>query len=296
MAKALEVMQRRACALACALAAISPSLAQAATPSELLYERTLMSTAGSRCNLFTPALASALAASAAQARGAALRAGQRDDDLAAVIQRARAKAISVSCSSGDMVKAAANVREAFAAFASQTRQTYPGDLSAWTVDRGSFGWLLSEPAAMGADKAIIGLPASGGGLTVIASFADGRTPYAARLILRDPSRTQAAYLDNTKASGGGKLPYIGRLAPANVTHSFLASSRETASTRLLPTGVTSGWRFGFPAAAAQALAGLDPREAVSVEFLFSSGGGDSRRTAYVEVGDFAAALAFSTMG
>jgi hypothetical protein len=34
---------------------------------------------------------------------------------------------------------------------------------------------------------------------------------------------------------------------------------------------------------------LDPREAVAVEFLFS---GDRVRTAYVEVGDFAAGRAF----
>ncbi|MDB5440948.1 MAG: hypothetical protein JWM33_3375 [Caulobacteraceae bacterium] len=296
MAKTFRVQLKSACALACVLAVVSPSLAVAATPSELLYERTLMSTAGSRCNLFTPPLASALAASAAQARGAALRAGQRDDDLSAVIQRARAKAASTPCSSGDILKAAANVRDAFAAFAGQNRQAYPGDLSGWTADRGSFAWLLSEPAAMGADKATIGLPASGGGLTVTATFADGRVPYAARLVLRDPSRTQGAYLDRSKASGGDKLPYIARLAPASVTRSFLASSREIAPANLLPTGIGSGWRFGFPNAAVQALAALDPREAVSVEFLFSAGGADSKRTAYVEVGDFAAALAFAAMG
>ena len=39
----------------------------------------------------------------------------------------------------------------------------------------------------------------------------------------------------------------------------------------------------------QALGELDPREAVAVEFLFS---GDRVRTAYVEVGDFAAGRAF----
>ncbi|MDO9247070.1 MAG: hypothetical protein Q7U11_11435, partial [Phenylobacterium sp.] len=37
------------------------------------------------------------------------------------------------------------------------------------------------------------------------------------------------------------------------------------------------------------LSGLDPREAVMVEFLFA---GDAARRAYVEVGDFAAGRAF----
>ncbi|MDZ4370247.1 MAG: hypothetical protein U1C74_02340, partial [Phenylobacterium sp.] len=47
--------------------------------------------------------------------------------------------------------------------------------------------------------------------------------------------------------------------------------------------------FRFPQTAAKALADLDPREAVAVEFLFA---GDRVRTAYVEVGDFAAGRAF----
>ena len=58
---------------------------------------------------------------------------------------------------------------------------------------------------------------------------------------------------------------------------------------LLPKGSEDGWAFRFPAAAAQALADLDPREAIAVEFLFP---GERVRTAYVEVGDFAAGRAF----
>ena len=44
---------------------------------------------------------------------------------------------------------------------------------------------------------------------------------------------------------------------------------------------------------AAALATLDPREAVAVEFLFE---GDRTRTAFVEVGDFAAGTAFLAAG
>ena len=47
-----------------------------------------------------------------------------------------------------------------------------------------------------------------------------------------------------------------------------------------------------PEAAATALAGLDPRESVTVEFVFQGAGGDLVKTAYVEVGDFAAGRAF----
>jgi hypothetical protein len=43
----------------------------------------------------------------------------------------------------------------------------------------------------------------------------------------------------------------------------------------------------------QTLSSLDPREAVAIDFLFASRNGpDQVRTAYVEVGDFAAGRAF----
>ena len=52
-----------------------------------------------------------------------------------------------------------------------------------------------------------------------------------------------------------------------------------------------GWAFRFPVEAERALAELDPREAVVVEFQF----GDGVRLADVEVGDFAAGQAFLIM-
>jgi hypothetical protein len=52
----------------------------------------------------------------------------------------------------------------------------------------------------------------------------------------------------------------------------------------------------FPAAAANALAALDPREAATVEFLFPSGQGERVEAASIEVGDFAAGRAFLAAG
>ena len=68
---------------------------------------------------------------------------------------------------------------------------------------------------------------------------------------------------------------------------------SSAGTDLAPKEMTNAWAFRFPDAAKAALADLDPREAIAVEFLFAGdGGGEDVRTAYVEVGDFAAAQAF----
>jgi hypothetical protein len=48
--------------------------------------------------------------------------------------------------------------------------------------------------------------------------------------------------------------------------------------------------------AADAMAALDPREAVVVEFVFTGRNGDVVRRAHVEVGDFAAGRAFLNIG
>jgi len=52
------------------------------------YERAVMTAANQRCSLFTPDLASALAAAEAQARGAALRSGVSAGALAEAAERA----------------------------------------------------------------------------------------------------------------------------------------------------------------------------------------------------------------
>jgi hypothetical protein len=61
----------------------------------------------------------------------------------------------------------------------------------------------------------------------------------------------------------------------------------------LASGRERALAFRFPAAAAEALAGLDPRERFAVEFLMP---GDRVRTASFEVGDFAAGRAFLGLG
>ncbi len=53
---------------------LAPLVAQASSPSDLYFERSVMSAADSRCALFTPEIGAALNAAKAQARGAALRA------------------------------------------------------------------------------------------------------------------------------------------------------------------------------------------------------------------------------
>jgi hypothetical protein len=103
--------------------------------------------------------------------------------------------------------------------------------------------------------------------------------------MRDGARTLGPYLIAT----GKAAPLSAKLPPRTATRSYLAEARSPAGPELLPKAVEAGWAFRFPVAAAQALGDLDPRESIAVEFLFS---GEQVRTAYVEVGDFAAGRAF----
>ncbi|MBI1686524.1 hypothetical protein I4Q42_22895 [Caulobacter hibisci] len=275
-----------------AVAALGAAQVAAATPSDLFYERSLMSAAGARCGLFTPSLSGALDAGRAQARGAALRAGASVEQLDGVQQRAHAKAASVPCASKDLTTAAGRVRKAFEGYALLQRMDYPGDRATWQADRASSAtipfWRLSQPSAFGPDRLMFGLAGRNVELLAVATFADGARPYAARLVMRDPTRTQGPYL---KARNGGGL--ADNAAPRAASRVFGAETRDAVpAPTLLPTGAKTGMAFRFPREAGDVIARLDPREAITVEFLIQGRDGDVVRRAYVEVGDFAAGRAF----
>lgn len=73
-----------------------------AAPQDRFYERSFVLAANDRCGLFEPQLTAALTAAAWQARGAALRAGSSDRQLAETAQRARARANTTPCGSADL--------------------------------------------------------------------------------------------------------------------------------------------------------------------------------------------------
>lgn len=278
--------------LAGAVCLASPGVLLAANAADQLYERTLMTAADGRCRLFAPAVGSALDAARAQARGATLRSGATQAQVEAVEGRARAKASVAACNSKDLTTAADRVRGAFEAYATLQKMTYPGDVSAWQAERAVSAtiplWRLSQPSGFGADRLIFGLAGRAKALIAVVTFADGAQPYAARLVMRDPARTQGPYID---ARGGRRLS--AKVAPRSASQVFNAEAREQASVSLLPTGAKTGIGYRFPIAAADAISQLDPREAVTIEFTFAGrNGGDVVRKAYVEVGDFAAGRAF----
>ena len=284
MGSATRAGRKFAAAIAAA-AVVVPAAAEAANAAAIFYERTLMSVAGARCGLFSPEVASALAAGAAQARGAALRSGAPASEVKAAGERARAKAASTPCDSQDLQLAASRVRAAFEGWAKVTRMTYPGQTAPWLADRTAYRsvrWRLSQSGKAGQAPAAFGVAGDldHTALLAVAAFSGAEQPYAARLVMRDDSRAGLPWLTGT---GGRPLP------PRASTLVVLAEHKASADKGLLPAGARSGVAFRFPARAADRLAELDPRERFAVEFLFR---GDRVKTVVFEVGDFAAGKAF----
>jgi len=270
-----------------------PGLA-AASSLDLFYERTVMTAADGRCGLFSAPIGSALAASQAQARGAALRAGADRSTLRSIELRARNKAAGVACDSPDIATATQRVNTAFEGYAKVLKMDYPGDMTVWKADRGSSAeflrWRLIQDSRAGDTRVVFGLAGRTGAnaLLAIASFPEGEAPYAARLVMRDVDLTLGPYLD-ARGAAREKVPLSRRLPPETAQVAYSAEARSRAGTDLLPKDMTSGWAFRFPAQAARTLAGLDPRESVAIEFLFA---GDRTQRTFIEVGDFAAGRAF----
>lgn len=253
--------------------------------ADLLYERTVMSAADDRCGLFAPDLGSALDAARLQARGAALRSGTSDARVTAIERQARARAATVACASPDVSTAAARVRDAFEGWREVGRMDFPGERQGWIADRASSrepAWRLRQDARVGFERATLGIGGTHTASAMVATV-EGPPPASARLLarhlIRSPRPLTAGALSTRGPRGSG----------ARV---FLAEARTPA-----PVGLRSGsaraTTFRFPAAAVEALSGLDARESVAVEFADAQG---RVHTAWFEVGDFAAGRAFLAAG
>jgi hypothetical protein len=270
---------------------VRPAMTQ--TPFDLYRERVAMTTVGSRCRLFDGETAAALAAGVAQSRTAALRAGYTPEALDHGAADARAQVERMTCGSARLLKAAAGARDAFRAYRGLERMAFPGAVGAWRADRimpqQSAAWRLAQDAFAGEDKVVFGVAGQGGSeaVTLTVAPADGSSPYAARLLVRDAARLAEPVLP-----ADGAAPLSARVPLRAAARVILADARAPADPALRPRGAAKAIAFRFPFAARQALEQLDPREAVSVEILYPSDRGDLVRTAFLEVGDFDAGMAF----
>ncbi|MEN5113367.1 hypothetical protein ABE453_05040 [Brevundimonas diminuta] len=270
-----------------AIVALTLAAGTATAAGDVYYERAFVRAAQDKCRLFEPRLTQALEAATLQARGAALRAGRPATELAATAGRAKARAAATPCNDAELDRVKTRVRHAFAGWSRAARISFPGDRAAWSADRfesARDGWRLFQDGATGASPVRFGLtgraPQDARPAAVV-SFVGKPRPYAARIVMRDASRSPRPWL------GTDGLP------PEAARRAVFAAGSDIAPRDLLASGARAGEVWRFPDSAAEALAALDPREPFLIEFLFRD---DSVATARFEAGDFAAARAFLAMG
>jgi len=286
----IGVSPRRTQALIAAVLIAAPVLAApvaaAASPAERYYERSFVLAANSRCGLFEPQLTAALTAATWQARGAALRAGGNDRDLAETASRARSRAAGAACDSQDLRTVGGRVRDAFAGWSRTARMEFPGERAGWSADRAVYArptWRLMQATVTGASPVRFGVVGGMGRpdqLTAVVSWHGRSRPTGVRIVLRDATVATR--------------PWLAReLPPTAQRRSIWASGVTAADEGLLAKGRAAGQAWVFPATAADALSALDPREIFVVEYLFRDG---SVARSTFETGDFAAGRAFLSMG
>ena len=270
--------------------------------------RYFLTQADARCHLLDPATAMALKGGYVQARNAAIRSGRDMTQLTPYLDAARAAADRSPCDAPQLNAEAATARASFSSFAAMPRLSLPAGRASWSADRSheqADAWRLVQYQSSAGANAAMGLYGSLGDnrLVVMARFADGAKPYAARLLVRDPDMTPlgivnpSAYSMTTSAPlgfGSGALNFPARgmsdvqaaLRPAVAANGFgFSLTGDYVGTQPVAEDAV---RFDFSTRAYPAIARLDPREDMVVEFDFS----DGPRFMRFGVGDFITGLSF----
>jgi hypothetical protein len=255
----------------------SPVSAQT-SPLERAYgERMAMRALDQRCNFFETGPRRALAGFAAQARGAALRAGTSADLLSLIARQATQKAATKSCVDPAIRAEAARVIEAHRGWRGQMSSQYPGLARTWHVDRsGTDSWRAVQETGSGTRAGFIASQAT---LAFAVETPDVNAA-GARLFLRDAGRLGAP-------KAGQKL-----VVPLRVgTNIFVASQRRNADSRERFNGPPRpGTMLIFPDETTRAVLHADPRDSFEVEITSRTG---QITRMVVEVGDIVAAFAFA---
>jgi hypothetical protein len=240
-------------------------------------ERHALLAADVKCGLLAPGARLALEAGALQARSALARIGASVADMDALAARAADIGRAKACDDGAIVAAAGAAREGYKVWARLHERQFYGAQSFWLARRTpdpQGGWFLYQP--IGASEGRIGLRSGAAGPQLIAWV--NQNAAAARLILRDPRRTQAPRFLAPNAFAE-PVAFRALTPAASETIVFHARARTVEA---------RGVRFQFDDAALALMARLDSREGAILEV--ETAAGTMRRA--IEIGDLAAARAF----
>ncbi len=297
--------------LAAAATLSAPAMAQDDALSSQIERRYFFVQVNDRCHLLSGPAATALKAGYVQARNAALRAGRDMTALAPVLDNARVAAAAVACDAPQVTSEMNTAQNAFRTYQVQMRLDLPGSRAAWSgvrTDQDTAQWRLVQYRNSAQADFAFGLygTLAQNALSVTARFADGARPYAARLLVRNPDVWTAGVIGPAAYEPTRQRPLgFGDFS----TFSFPAYNETDVSTLMKPAvkvnfagfalggryvgaqAPVAAQRFDFPKAAVMAMARLDPREDVVVEF----DGDDGPRYARFEVGDFIPGMAYISL-
>ncbi len=289
----------------------SPAGAQEDALSAQIARRYFFVQINDRCHLLTQPATTALKAGFVEARNAALRAGRGMTALAPVLDGARNAAAAAACDAPQVTSEMDNAQSALRTYQVQMRLDLPGSRASWTgvrTDQDTVEWRLVQYQNTAQADFAFGLygTLSQNALSVTAHFADGSKPYAARLLVRNPDVWATGVIDPTAFGLTQQRPTgFGDFS----TLSYPAYNETDVSAMMKPVvkvnfaGFALGGkyvgaqapvdaqRFDFPKAAVMAMARLDPRENVVIEFDGDQGPVYAR----FEVGDFIPGMAYLSL-
>ncbi len=285
-------------ALAAALGASAPAAADAA---EALFARARAIALAERCALSSEGARSALTVGRLTARGALIRAGAAPaalDDLEAAATRA---ALEIDCADERSLNHARNIENAYNAWRHLRAMEFPASERSWAAQRPydseTFAWMLRQEIDTGAEyQAVFGMARLDGEAT-LAVAVSGLNARSARLYVRNAADADGPPSPMTARLGGAREGLALRAWPDAFTTPYWAAGREFGET---VDALCEGWGedgvlFRFDLRTQEALAALDPRESVYLEFDVVAENGDIRpQRTLIEVGDFAAAVMFVT--
>lgn len=274
-------------------------------------KRLFVSQMDRRCAYFTPEAALALKAGFVQTRNEALRAGHSMDDLGYYLNQATVAAQNADCASGPIQAEVQGVRDSYNKFIVQSRLSLPGDRAKWDASRANekaIAWRMVQYQSSEAGDLAMGLYGSlaAQSFVVMTRFEDGHRPQSARLLIRNTQQSsvgiinRAAFaLTSDRPLGSSDMSDLSFSAKAiSDTQIYLRPHVKTNDVGMSLTGEYIGdqspkpaVRFDFPSRAFAAIAMLDPREDIVVEFSYD----DGPRYARFEVGDFITGLTYATL-
>lgn len=240
-------------------------------------ERHALLAADVKCALLAPGARLALEAGASQARSTLARTGASVADMDGLAARAAEIGRTKACNDPAILAAASAAREGFKVWARMHERQFPGAQAIWQARRTpepQGGWFLFQALPGGDGRLGLRSVESRPQLTAWVSA----NAAAARLILRDPRRTQAPrFLAPDAFSETSAV----RAAPPSSADAIVFHARQRAPE-------ARGVRFQFDDAALALMARLDSRETAILEL--ETANGTVRRP--IEIGDLAAARAF----